>query len=71
MKEVNNYADKGVEILLIGNKSDLADRREVPYSEAADLASKHNMIFYECSAKEGDNVGQAFVEMAKKLMKKK
>ena len=71
LNEVENYGEKGVEILLIGNKSDQEDHREVTYAEGAALAERKGMMFFECSARNGDNVNQAFTDMSKKLIKKK
>lgn len=71
MNEVENYGDKGVEILLIGNKCDDDEKREVSYAEGAALAEKKGMMFFECSAKNGDNVTTSFTDMSKKLIKKK
>ena len=43
-------------IMLIGNKSDLGNRRAVTYAEGESFASQHNLIFLETSAKTDDNV---------------
>ena len=51
-------------ILLIGNKSDLSFEREVSTEEGQEFADKHNLIFYETSAKTANNVEQAFVQSA-------
>jgi GTPase SAR1 family protein len=51
LNEVENFGDKGVEILLIGNKCDQEDKREVSYAQGATLAEKKGMMFFECSAK--------------------
>jgi GTPase SAR1 family protein len=34
MREVKDYSENGVLLILIGNKSDLKDHREVGYEEA-------------------------------------
>jgi len=48
-------------ILLIGNKNDLKFEREVTTEEGQEFADKHNLIFFETSAKSGENVESSFV----------
>lgn len=43
-------------ILLVGNKNDLKMEREVSTEEGQEFANKHNLIFFEASAKTADNV---------------
>ncbi|ORC87161.1 putative ras-related protein rab-14 [Trypanosoma theileri] len=54
-------------MVLVGNKSDLENEREVSYEEAAKLAAEENMLFVECSALSGENVQQAFLNTAHKI----
>ena len=70
MNEINNYADPTVKILLIGNKSD-AENRKVEYERGAQLAEKNGWLFFECSAKKGDNVEKSFKEMSRILISEK
>ena len=51
-------------ILLVGNKCDLKMEREVSTAEGKEFADKHNLIFFECSAKTSENVQQAFTQSA-------
>ena len=51
---------KTILYILIGNKNDLKDRREVQYEEGAEFAKKRNMIFLETSAKTGNNINSIF-----------
>ncbi|XP_056265504.1 intraflagellar transport protein 27 homolog [Pseudoliparis swirei] len=41
--------------VLVGNKSDLSSRREVPAAAAQDWAQSHGLDYYETSAKEMEN----------------
>lgn len=42
----------------------------MPYDEAAEFASSLGMDFIETSAKDSTNVDDAFLDMARKIMKK-
>lgn len=53
-----------VDMMLLGNKSDLSDR-QIAYEEAKNFAEKFKMIYYETSAKEGTNVENAFLDLIK------
>ena len=54
-------------LLLIGNKNDLNDKREVQYEEGEEFAKKKNMIFLETSAKTGNNIDKIFEKSVKKI----
>lgn len=54
---------------LAGNKADLENKREVPTEEARQYAQENGCIFYETSAKSGENVQQMFQQIAIKLPK--
>lgn len=70
LKEINNYADANVKILLIGNKSDSPDRK-IETTRGAQLAETNGWLFFECSAKKGDNVNDAFLQMTRSLIENK
>jgi len=63
-----NLSD-GIPILLMGNKADLEDSRDVNREEAIDFAKKANCSSYvETSAKTGVNVEKAFEVLAEQSM---
>jgi Ras-related protein Rab-1A len=50
--------------LLIGNKIDLEDKRQVPYALAKEWADSLDMPILETSAKDSRNVEKVFVQLA-------
>jgi Ras-related protein Rab-11A len=59
--ELRAHADKSIVVVLVGNKADLAARREVEVDEAEAFAEEQGLFFFEASALSGDNVEQAFM----------
>eukprot|EP01071_Lankesteria_metandrocarpae_P004117 Lankesteria_metandrocarpae@DN3384_c0_g1_i1.p1 len=60
LKELREYADPNIVILLVGNKSDLKNLRAVDQSDSAKFAEKEGLAFIETSALEATNVDKAF-----------
>ncbi len=67
LKEVENYAKDDVRKILVGTKSDLADKRKVAYADAVEYAKSHGMEYVETSAKTALNVELAFIDLAGSL----
>lgn len=68
MERVQLQALPGIPCLLIGCKSDEARTdRQVLYEEGAEWAKRHNMGYVETSAKEKENVQQAFEQITKAI----
>ena len=61
---------KTIYMVLVGNKSDLADKRQVSTEEGRELAEKYEMKFYETSAKIGENVNDIFYDSVDEIAKK-
>ncbi|XP_008277119.1 ras-related protein Rab-19-like [Stegastes partitus] len=69
IKEVELYGATNVVLVLIGNKSDLEDERQVLFEEACNIAKERGILAaLETSAKESQNVEEAFLMMARELM---
>uniref|UniRef100_A0A094ZPK5 Ras-related protein Ral-A n=1 Tax=Schistosoma haematobium TaxID=6185 RepID=A0A094ZPK5_SCHHA len=57
-----------VPIILVGNKVDLANQRNVSQREAFEYAARKNIEYIETSAKTNHNVQQVFYKMAKAVV---
>jgi small GTP-binding protein len=60
---------KSILFILIGNKNDLNESREVQYEEGVEFAKKRNMIFLETSAKTGNNISAIFDKSIRQIDK--
>ncbi|SAM06037.1 hypothetical protein [Absidia glauca] len=67
LSEIERYAAEGVNKLLVGNKSDLVDKKVVDTEQAKELAGSLSIPLLETSAKDATNVEQAFLTMAKQI----
>ena len=56
IEDLKKYAPKTISIVLIGNKCDLTEKREVSENEGREFAEKNGMLFFETSTKTGKNV---------------
>mmetsp|Transcript_5106 Transcript_5106/g.10579 ORF Transcript_5106/g.10579 Transcript_5106/m.10579 type:complete len:203 (+) Transcript_5106:1698-2306(+) len=67
LQEIDRYAADKVNTLLVGNKSDLTNKRVVSYEAAKEFADSVEMEFLETSAKNSTNVEKAFMVMASQI----
>jgi small GTP-binding protein len=69
LRDLNEYGEKELAYVLIGNKTDLNDLRVVSTEEGKEFADKINASdFIETSAKYGDNVENAFKKLVIKVL---
>lgn len=67
IEDVRMERGDNVVVMLVGNKSDLADRRQVTTEEGAEKARQEGALFIETSAKTGTNVKTLFRRLAMSL----
>jgi len=67
LNEIDRYASENVNKLLVGNKSDLIQKKKVDFETATAFANEMSIPFLETSAKTATNVEQAFVTMAQEI----
>jgi small GTP-binding protein len=71
--QVNHYLEKikihtdNAKIILVGNKSDLEEHREISHQEGQTFANEHELIFIECSASQNINIDALFNLVIKEL----
>ena len=70
IEDCKNQSPKTIFMVLVGNKCDLNDKRQVTAEEGKDLADRNEMLFFETSAKEGINVEEIFLNSANEISKK-
>ena len=60
IETIKDKCKKNIQIILLGNKTDLEDKRQIPSEEGAKLALINNYMFMETSCLKNSNVASAF-----------
>uniref|UniRef100_A0A6Q2Z302 Ras-related protein Rab-18 n=1 Tax=Esox lucius TaxID=8010 RepID=A0A6Q2Z302_ESOLU len=69
LNELETYCTRNDLVkMLVGNKIDREENREVDRNEGLKFARKHSMLFIEASAKTRDGVQCAFEELVEKIL---
>merc|ERR1712060_329581 len=71
LDEVNRYVNESTCKILVGNKCDLTNERQVSTEEAKKKAEDLGLAFMETSAKDATNVESAFQMMSAELIAKR
>ncbi|KYQ89584.1 Rab GTPase [Tieghemostelium lacteum] len=67
IEDVRSERGNNVVIMLVGNKTDLADKRQVSIEEGEAKAKEYDIMFTETSAKAGFNIKALFRKVASAL----
>ena len=70
VSDLTAAADKKLTIVVIGNKCDLEDQRQITKEQGEEKAGKLEVAFMETSALSGENLDKAFEMMINEIFKK-
>ena len=70
VSDLTAAADKKLTIVVIGNKCDLEDQRQITKEQGEEKAGKLEVAFLETSALSGENLDKAFEMMISEIFKK-
>ena len=70
IEDCKNNSPKTVFIVLVGNKCDLEDDRQVTTEEGEEFATKYGLLFLETSAKTKKNVNEIFLKSLEFISKR-
>jgi Ras-related protein Rab-1A len=66
--ELKKYVSKDLNIILVGNKSDLVDDLVITENEIKNMANMNNFFYILTSAKTGENVNDSFLYIAYRFL---
>ena len=67
IQDIREEVSQKAIIFLIGNKIDLVDKRKISKEKGIELAEEYKLLFFEASAKSGENVDEVFKALYKKI----
>ena len=68
LDECKEMCYKDILICLVGNKTDLDDKRVIPQVEGQKFADDHGLMFFETSAKNGKNIEEMFNKCTEEIV---
>ena len=69
INDINESLPKKIPIILVGNKKDLKEERIISEEEGKKLAKENDFLFFETSAKTGENVNKIFQSLFEIIVK--
>ncbi|TKR70015.1 hypothetical protein L596_022088 [Steinernema carpocapsae] len=70
LADARSLANSQISVIMVGNKSDLEEKRQVLFLEANRFAQENDLAFIETSALNGENIEDAFFKCAKTILLK-
>ncbi|KAJ5077385.1 ras-related protein rab-13 [Anaeramoeba ignava] len=67
MTSIKENANENVKTILIGNKCDLEEKRQVSKEKGKEFADEYKIPFYEVSAKNNINIDNTFFEITRNI----
>jgi len=68
LDEISKYSHENVNKIVVGNKNDLFEKRQISYTEAKEYCESLNLIYIETSAKLATNVELLFNTLSHELI---
>ena len=70
LNDAKNYTRNESTVLIVGNKNDLENLRQVKFSEGQKFCDENNLLFIESSACTGNNIEQIFFNISEDVLNK-
>lgn len=67
IRNIEMHATQDVELMILGNKCDINEKRQVSKEKGEQLALQHSIKFMETSAKANINIEEAFTTLARDI----
>ncbi|KAK4452888.1 ras family-domain-containing protein [Podospora aff. communis PSN243] len=62
--------DENIPIVIVGNKADLVDQRQVDRAKAFSISQRWQAPYYEASARTRTNVDEVFVDLCRQMLRR-
>ncbi|OUC45063.1 putative Ras family protein [Trichinella nativa] len=70
LNEIRRTMPPDTQITVVGTKADMVELRKVKFADAALFCSTNSLQLQECSARTGENVKNAFVELVERILER-
>ncbi|KAK1432722.1 hypothetical protein QVD17_09620 [Tagetes erecta] len=70
LEDARQHGNPNMTVMLVGNKTDLSHKRAVSKEEGEQFAKENGLLFLEASARTSNNVDEAFLKTAEKILER-